>query len=98
MNSMGIRNSITENPMSDDDASYFHNYEIGLSKKSSHELEMELAQFHFDLLFIQTQIEASGPEYQNSLSAKNAAEKRVLRLQRKIESVKKELYHRSSAQ
>jgi hypothetical protein len=96
MNSSRTHSSISENHMGDEEESHLRNYEGELYKRGSHELEMDLAYFHFDLLFIQTQIEASGPEYQNSTSARNAAERRVFRLYRKIEAVKKELYRRSN--
>jgi hypothetical protein len=67
----------------------------GLKLKESSELERELAQYYFDILFIQTQMEASQADGEDSESMRQIGEKRLLRLNGKVEATKRELFGRN---
>jgi hypothetical protein len=79
-------------PESDDSGD---NFLAELKLKKSAELERELAQYCFDLLFIQTQLEASRTDHADFQWMKESAGRRLPRLQRKIEAVKQELFSRN---
>jgi hypothetical protein len=74
---------------------YFDKFVQSLVSKESSEIERELGQCYFDLLFIQTQMEVSRAQGNEEKSIAKNGEKRLLLLQSKIEAMKKELFNRS---
>jgi hypothetical protein len=76
---------------------YVDKFAESLMTKDSSEIERDLAQYYFDLLFIQTQIEVSRAEDSDAKSIIQNGEKRLSRLQMKIEAMKKELLNRKNS-
>jgi len=74
---------------------YYDKFAESLKTKQSSEIEQELAQYYFDLLFIQTQMEVSYVDSVDSESIRQNGERRLLRLKKKIEAMKKELLNRN---
>jgi len=77
---------------------HFEDYVKELKDRSSEDLERELAQYCFDFLFIQTQIEATQFQDEDYLPTHQSGEQRLLRLQGRIEALKRELFNRSETQ
>jgi hypothetical protein len=72
------------------------NYIAGLHNRGLDELERELAQYCFDQLFIQTQLEVSQSNDEESVLTRRVGEQRLLRLQTKIDALKKEIFDRTT--
>ncbi len=74
----------------DDNGEYALKFTINLKDKPTSELEQELAYACFDLLFVQTQMEANG--------ARNPSwrgERRLAKMHEKITALKDELFGRN---
>lgn len=69
-------------------------YVKGLEKRESSDLEEELAHLCFDYLFVQTQMEASKFDDPENVVIAQSGERRLSRLQAKIEALKRELFGR----
>jgi len=69
-------------------------YVKGLGKRESSDLQEELAHLYFDYLFVQTQIETSKIDDVDNLTIVTTGQRRLSRLQSKIEAVKRELFGR----
>ena len=74
-------------------------YKGRLREKETNELQQELAQHCFDLLFIETQIEASeADDIASGAAAAAGIARRISRLRLKIASLEQELFSRKQSQ
>jgi len=69
-------------------------YVEGLGKRKSEDLEEELAHLYFDFIFVQTQMEASKLDDRDNPVIIQTGQRRLARLQAKIEALKGELIGR----
>ena len=67
-----------------------------LRSKDVTDLEQQLAQCSFDLLFIQTQLEASPKDAADSEAVRRFGESRLARIREKMEAIKQILFEKET--